>query len=278
MPAYIVRYPKEALKYEADPIPQAITTGVFVEKIIMGEGGFHVYYKGHPFPGKGLGEPDRLQAVDQVKKYIKSFLKISSPLKLLFSKKYRAKVLYEFNDFAYTTLRPYFLKPVYYSRAIKELSRLGQFIPSSEIAIDAICVVLQIDKPYCARFQDAFQLINPIEWQKHPARGIYKLFKTLEERDHQRQHWERIGKLAYLGTLLHPGFRGIIKRIGKEINPQEFQFDAIDLYYNLDNDTPSTNGEFSGGYDIMGLDREKRRELLKSIINEPKIRDVSANL
>src|SRR3990167_3592873 len=109
MPAYIVRYPKEALKYEADPIPQAITSGVFVEKILMGEDGFFVYYKGHPFPGKGLGEPDRLQAVDQVKKYIKSILKVSSPVKLLFSSKYREKVLYELNDFAYNTLRSYFL-------------------------------------------------------------------------------------------------------------------------------------------------------------------------
>lgn len=269
----VVDYPNEA--YERSPIPAPPTASfgiVDMEDVKLTEdNGIVLYFKNHQFPMKGLRRGDKLIDSDTIKKYIKDDLillaslpKFVLPFILLFSfKKISSRWLNGFAEFSISISGRHWLNPKYYSRAVREIYRVGvKLFPSEkgQWVVKTICFILSQDLPYAWRLQDLIQIFNREAVLKNPAKEIRRVLGEFTKRDGQR-NWKLISWGVYALVLLRPEIRKGVRAFFEELDIEQIWFDDADLYWCLG------NGDEKHGYNYLGLNREKRLELKEKIKN-----------
>jgi hypothetical protein len=247
-----------------------------VEKILFpDEGGILVWMKPFsPVPVKGLLIPEALEASDLVKKYLKSQLWVLgmnpvryfiAPLFLLPSRLFKKifdRWLEAFADFCNHTILyfgrkyPISLKPRYYSRAVREIFRVGHKLWGSNRSIGIVwtffCIFMENDKPYRYRVQDFLSEVNMYLLLENPRKELLRVCKIIVGRDSERD-WNFIYKIMEIALFIRSDIVKEIVLFFEELNQREIQFDTNDMFFVLQSD----------GYNYMGLTDEEKRGIIE---------------
>ena len=293
-PVYsVVDYPPEAYENSPIPMPPTATFGFVNQADIVHDPdyGTLMYLPNHPYPMKGLRRGDKLITSDLIKKTTKRDLSLfaSSPLRYFIGlsvflpsflfKEIIVKWLDLFGDLCAAQTSRYWLDEKFYSPAIREIKRVGlelveEYIdPSNEIeakrhrffwqaVVKAICFVLEQDLPYLWRLMDVLQGVNKDAMAKHPAKEVKRLVQVFAERDHARS-WKQMGYLVWFLVLMRPEIKSFIQKFVEKLDITRMWFDEADLYWCL-----GSGDEENGGYDFLGLPREKRLEFKAKITTQ----------
>jgi hypothetical protein len=248
---------ESSYKYSNSLVPTSTVTST-IEKIEYSETeGFQVWYTGSKYPTYGLFDPYAQGAADPVKRYLRNELRLTSkyPLRALafLSKKFRKDWLEEYAAFCYMNLRPFVYKDEHWCRAVKELNTALARLP--EFIRDAVCVILEQDRPYRYRLQDVLSCLDKNALEKNPKKEIRRLLALLAKRDKQ-VNWGKIPKLISLALNI-PFVLWEIVFVLRRIDPVTMGLDTADLYNCLINGCEQGNNR----YHFLGLDNEGMTKL-----------------
>jgi len=278
----VIRLPDEVFEIDEginiqtkSPFPATMEIG-YLDKIDYREDGIFTYQKGlnQGVPVKGYLILEALEAADILKKYVKGWIWILSmspvryflapffflPSKVLFyiiRKWVEAYADFTFHIIKYFSIRTkLILKPKYYSRPVRELSRafLETFGESRETDILAKAgkMTLENDRPYLLRIQDVLSEMNYEMLLVNPRKEIVRLAALFSSRDRARD-WSDIPKTLSFFLFVRRDILRITAKFLYEIRTYETAFDENDLYFIC-----QTNE-----YDFMGKSFEERKEMLK---------------
>lgn len=182
-------------------------------------------YRGFPFSVA-------IDAVTIFKRLVMMWIRrFKNPFQLIFW--WRAKQ--ELSIMTRICLARYYLKPERYSRPVREIYRLLEFIGIHNTTNHTVCSVPEWDVAYRFRIMLILQEASEYELTVHPRREILRLLKlgeSLEGVPDMKSKWSSARKV--FGVLWYvPKFRRAIKEICVEINLQEFALDKHDMVYSF---------------------------------------------
>jgi hypothetical protein len=250
-----------AFKYRSGMMPES-TIGADLKKVEYSETeGFQCWFDDNKYPVNGFFDPYAQQAADPVKRYLRNELKLTSKhltrALAWFFPSFRKQWMEEYALFCYMNMRPFVYEPEHYTRAVKEV--YGALVQLDERIKDAVCVILEHDRPYRYRLQDILGCLDKEALGKNPRKEIKRLLKLLSTRDHT-VHWGKIPRLVAL-SLYFPSILNSIVFALRRIDPFVIALDTTDLYNCLLNDLG--NGE--NRYHYLGLNDEGMTKLHMSI-------------
>jgi hypothetical protein len=207
-------------------------------------------------------------------KWIRFLLSIPVFIFLLLPKKIKMKILIPFWDYflniGYQPMRRYILPQNRYSKSIAELNRavnslfkkIKDPVMASRIKRtgDIICMSLEYDYTYRARFQDFFPCLDKEALKKNPIKEMNRLLDIFWEREIGIRRKLK-GAIRFLKILMkHRRFRNFVVKLLLEIDLEKIKFDKDDWYYVLDRTD----------YNYGGLSHEERMKISEKMDKEAK--------
>ena len=250
-----------AYKNRSGMMPES-TIGADLKRVEYSETeGFQCWFDDNKLPVNGFFDPYAQQAADPVKRYLRNELKLTSkhPTRALawLTKSFRKQWMEEYAQFCYMNMRPFIYQPEHYTRAVKEV--YGALVQLDERITDAVCVILEHDRPYRYRLQDILGCLDKEALEINPRKEINRLLKLLGERDNGVR-WGKIPRLVSLALYLPSILDAVIFAL-RRIDPFVIALDTTDLYNCLLADCQ--NGE--NRYHYLGLNNEGMTKLHMSI-------------
>ena len=249
-------------------------TGI-VERIDNTENGIFTKYMGVQYLFKGYPDVRMVDAIMSSKRMISGlfFLIVLKPIRLflgmvfvcflILPKTIKKKIIISlfdyFTDVGYVGIHKVVFPPDKYCKSVKELhqaieavyqkigidkwSLFGVKTTHSESlaglmrkARDIICMQLEGDYAYRARWQDVLQYLSKAHLKRDTKAELNRIFKILisrEVNDYQRRKWVGMAKIiSYL--LKIKSVRKFIVDLLMELDYNKIKPDEADWYYNLD--------------------------------------------
>ncbi len=245
------------------------------------KGGQFAWFVDCPFPAKGHPYPHAVNAVNEAKRYFRSFLHIfSSSITLpaigflLSSKKKKvdliSRFLESFVDFSSIILDVHRLEDKRYSpcsRALRDflsrfLSLLGVKEKIAEDFAEYFSLIIEYDDAYRLRIEDILSTTSKEKILHAPAKELVNIIKTLREREVHFNGEKRemnVQKFASLAKMLRlllwvPSFRKAFKGALASSDFTAFQYDDADRYHVM----------LREDYRFMGYSVQERVEMYKA--------------
>lgn len=253
------RLSDKAFKYKEGKAPVTVV-GAEISKVEYSEAdGFFTWFKdAGSWPVNGFPDINSvfgLTACDSAKKYIKSWLVVASsrpvryvlPFFIFIPKKERIinTWLKEFADFSVPTLKEFIFEPQFYSRPVKEIHRVLSLFGEDEVTkqiADAVCMILEYDRPYRYRFQDMLSIFNVEALKKNPAKEVKRVIEIFVERDKMRP-WKSMGWLVWAGVRFIKPIREAIVFFVTSLDMSRITLSNSDKYHCYLNFGYTYNGE-----------------------------------
>jgi len=262
--SFILRRHESVFKYREGAAPAAVRQAMTrAENPVTydPEEGFLMHFNGLKYPRPSFLDMFELRAVDTVKKYLKGWMKMLSspplvfafPLILFSPKRFLARWMDLFGEFAFNELSEFITLPQHLPRACKELYRVGSEMGLDDRFLEPVCAILDQDLNYRWPLQDILSSLDKGEMERNPAREVKRLFNLLDARwdHHGRGKWKTIGLLCWIFLLVSPSARKWAREFGYLLNPDRMKLGTYDLY----------NCLLQEGYDYLGKDQEERAKL-----------------
>lgn len=183
--------------------------------------GIRVYFKGHPFPHKGMPTEPAVAATNVVKKII---MMMKLP-----------RITY-FNILAREAFRPYVLRPEFMTPAASELmSVLKCFFRQlglPEETASHLAHVVEYDNAYRLRMQDLFSETTKEKLCRAPVREIWRLIEINKKRDYAvvTNKFRKFAKIATIALLIPP-IRTAFKKAILNSDYEKLCLDEGDRYW-----------------------------------------------
>jgi len=273
-----VQLPNELFFYRGKTVPHGVKGRRLDRVEYPDEGGIHTYFEGMKYPFRGFLDMGSIGRANIVKKYVKKDLRMASvsPLRyvvplvfilpnFLFKRIFNTWISL-LAQFCHEVMRvDWYDSNTYklYSEPVGEIMRV--FSKTVDLKDDetawivlSICTILEQDKAYRFRLQDAFSQLNKDAFTLNPRKELRRVIMILVERDSARD-WRAMSKLILLGLWFASVFRrDLYKKVISffdELNPWRLKLDTNDLYWCLAID----------GYDFQGKPYEERVALQKTL-------------
>lgn len=248
-------------QYEGGNIPTSVVAADLKRVEYSETEGFQCWFDDNKYPVNGFFDPHAQFAADPVKKYLRNWLRSIAQNPLLWPAVllpgFRKDWVNDFGELCRISLGGYTYEPQYYTRAVKEIYKcLNGFNRNIK---DAICIILEQDRPYRYRLQDIMALLDKDALQANPRKEVNRIMDTLTTRDPNRD-WSKISKLISFG-MLFPMSKRLARTFGKRLDPITIALDTTDLYNCLLSD--AQRGE--DRYHYLGLDDEGMTKLHMAI-------------
>jgi hypothetical protein len=247
-----------------------------VENIATPEsGGIFTKYMGCKYLFKGYPEQKILDYIYASKRVLVGFFQLirNKPIKFLLSicfllylimpKGMKRKVVLGLLDYFLGITHWVEYKYVYalsterYCKTVKEVHRVSEIILNDideemrkrlSKFRDVICIILEMDYAYRARFQDILPLLDKQLLKENPKRELKRLTDIFLERENldgenaMTDKWTGLQKMLMI-SLKFKGVRNIILKILLEIDSKEIERDEADYYFVLNRSDYMYNGE-----------------------------------
>lgn len=238
----VLRPAQEMMEYTPVTRVEEPTTIFMVDHVeCPKEGGIYLYYRGCPYPKKGLPFPEAVYSINLVKRIVLLIAQSIAPYKLL-RIKWLEPILYTFIRESQQILNNCLLKDSFYCTSAKEFRKLFNiFVQEIGIREDislelskAMATLLEYDNAYRYRFQDLMSETTKEKMLKQPIREFKKLIQLAKERDMNVVAGKTTTLLKLLTlSLLIPKIRKAFKKAIKGIDFEKLQLDEADRYFCL---------------------------------------------
>lgn len=150
---------------------------------------------------------------------------LKNPFLCLFYKRW----IRELEEIASVSVRRYYLKPEYYSKAVREIYRLGRILELKETNIHNVCCVFQWDNAYLARLMTYIVRLNKQNLIHNPKQEINKMLKFAIATDDNKLVQAKYEVIRKVFNLLWIFIRKYVIIVAKEIRLDEFAMSEEDL-------------------------------------------------
>lgn len=142
-------------------------------------------------------------------------------------------------DIVHNALTPYFLKPEYYSQAVREIYIVLDGLIDNK-SRDIICFYAEYDPAYRYRLQDILACLDKEALRKNPKKELKRLLAIICERESyackmedwgMANKWIKIFKLVSIFMFLKPKFKKTLIKILNNIDLNEVALSDEDIYW-----------------------------------------------
>lgn len=228
------------------------------ETTIPTEGGtFHEFY-GCKYKYQGGLDRETEAAIAPVKRAIIESVRLiyKHPLLILFLRK--KEIIGWLEEIYQADLRNHRLPLREFSRAMRELIRVGLKLFPSKIIVYCFAMMFEFDNAYFQRLRDALCLFNKENIKKNVIKEINRVFGIFISRENDGLQWKyfMVKRLLFVYLLFSRKARNLIKDFILELDLSKIDFDEDDFYFCLNR----------RGYNFRGISFEERFKeyLLKS--------------
>lgn len=254
-------------------IPKGSSFHVFDRIDRPAEGGIYIYYKGMPYPKKGLPFPEAIYMNDITKRMTvtiaKSFISketiLPASLVLFYPWKTKVrmvnKILTNYCRMTQWIHASYAITDERLSAPCRSINLiLRTFLENMGITIGrkfakTIALVVEYDDMYRYRIEDIMSCTSRSRMMDNPAREIRRLGSIMRkrERTHAMDITSKLFKAASI-AFMHPKVKKAWRKTMESITDADFdglKLDTADSYHAL----------ILQGYDFMGMDLKERLKL-----------------
>lgn len=257
------------------------------------EGGIFTKYYGCNYFFKGYPNSGVIREISVAKKALKYgfrlvedkgmrfFLGFMAFFFFFFSKKLKAKIILSLADYilsvSYHNLEEFVLLPIKYCVSVKEFGRAITDLFNKhkknediyerirrviELGRNIVCMILEYDYAYKARWQDVFQYIDKGNVKKNVKKEVLRILRIMIDREVKPEvgvngmvyKWNNIISVLKVCFLFRP-VRNITKELLLDIDFDKIKPDEADFYYVCDRDD----------YNYSGLNRDERMKIAKEL-------------
>jgi len=226
------------------------TNGIFTRYL-----GCNYVFKGHPYIVivEAIGVPKKILSgffVLLSSRIIMVFLGLNAFLFMLLPKFLKREILVYFWEYflnvSYKALERWVLPFEKYCIAAKEVYRamdaIAKKIPGEEMrkrverTIPVVCMMLEYDFAYRARFQDVLPYLDKRKLRDNPLKEIRRILSILTTREvgGMAPKWKKAGKLlSFLKFVFGKEFEKWSIKFFNELNLDKIKTDEADWYYSL---------------------------------------------
>lgn len=210
------------------------------------EGGVLTHMVGRDQPFRGFPYKDFVGQIEVIKKITKGTLSgfyhhfnfLLLPLAFGVFRNMVYIVTYTF----YRLVERYRIKPMRYSKAIRELHRAFSFPQTQSLKMmrlrlmlrEIVCMILEFDNAYRFRAQDLLVEINKESLKKNPIKELNRILTIAEGREtgqQVRDTWKLFRLFNSVYLRFDRRLKRMIVNVLLELNPEEFKLTTEDIHF-----------------------------------------------